>query len=495
MKINLIDISLSCDATYTVKPLEGTIFPCIKHFADFLRKPRPHEPKFRFLGALQPRIMDQSDNDLQGTDGPGILGGPDVRRRIPIKLISKPVIRSKPVVRPQRAVNRVPSKPQTGDEENFPVIKQEERFECKSGDAFGRQRRFPQQMFWDYKLNLLGEKDDTPVHFCDKCGLPIKIYGRMIPCKHVFCYECAVLYEKKCDKMCPGVSLYSCTDPVQRIEQCLRGSLFMCSTVQGCKRTYLSQRDLQAHINHRHMRASKPPPPGRPEALHLPPASSELPERFLLPPDKHRLPPPPHLPKPHHLLPPPSLQHAAHDPYGQPLPHDDHPRPPSQAPPPSSSSSSSSDLGPPRPSIAQETFRISTVTTRKHSNLITVPIQDDSGSSSGSSREPLPQSGPGPAQGPPPHHHPGEYPGQPVVSHPHHMMAPQQHYGPPPPSSPYKPPHAAPVTGLRDPPHGLQPGPAPYVLSPASHHPTPWTSHQSDAPVHEPPPARAAAPT
>ncbi|XP_036373916.1 E3 ubiquitin-protein ligase Hakai isoform X1 [Megalops cyprinoides] len=368
--------------------------------------------------------MDQSDNDLQGTDGSGSLGGPDVRRRIPIKLISKQAIRSKPVVRPQRAMNRLPSQSQTVDEEGF-GYKQEERFECKSGDAFGSQRRFPQQLFWDYKMNLIGEKDDTPVHFCDKCGLPIKIYGRMIPCKHVFCYECAVLHEKKCDKMCPGVSLYSCTDPVQRIEQCLRGSLFMCSMVPGCKRTYLSQRDLQAHINHRHMRGGKPaaprPGPSGGEPLHLPPAS-DLPERFLLPPDKHRLPPPPHLPKPHVLLPPP-LQHAGHDPYGQP-PHDD--LRPSQPPP-----SSSADLGPPR-SLAQETFRIATVTTRKHSNLITVPIQDDSASSA-PSREPLPQPGPGPA---PPHHHPGEYPGQPVVSHPHHMMAPQQHYGPPPPPPP-----------------------------------------------------------
>ncbi|KAJ8386681.1 hypothetical protein AAFF_G00167970 [Aldrovandia affinis] len=354
--------------------------------------------------------MDQSDNDLQGTDGSGSLCGPDVRRRIPIKLISKQAIRSKPVVRPQRAMNRLPSKSQTGDEEGF-GYKPEERFECKSGDAFGSQRRFPQQMFWDYKLNLLGEKDDTPVHFCDKCGLPIKLYGRMIPCKHVFCYECAVLYEKKCDKMCPGVSLYSCTDPVQRIEQCLRGSLFMCSTVQGCKRTYLSQRDLQAHVNHRHMRSGKPAA-GRPgpggggggggDALHLP-SSSELAERFLLPPDKHRL-PPPHLAKAHVLL-PPSLQHAGHDPYGQPPPHDDLRAP--QAGPPSSAG----DLGPSR-SLAQETFRIATVTTRKHSNLITVPIQDDS-SSSASSREPLPQP-PGPPAPPrPPTTTPGSTPASP----------------------------------------------------------------------------------
>ncbi|KAI1882119.1 hypothetical protein AGOR_G00247400 [Albula goreensis] len=345
--------------------------------------------------------MDQSDNDLQGTDGSGSLGGPDVRRRIPIKLISKQAVRSKPVVRPQRVMNRIPSKPQPGDEDGF-AYKQEERFECKSGDAFASQRRYPQQMLWDYKLNLIGEKDETPMHFCDKCGLPIKIYGRMIPCKHVFCYDCAVLHEKKGDKLCPGVSLYSCTDPVQRIEQCLRGSLFMCSMPAG------------------------PEWGGRPAPAPAHPTDLP-PERFLLPPDKHRLPPLPHLPKPHVLLPPP-LQHAAHDPYGQP-PHED--MRPAQAPPPSSS-----DLGPPRSMAQQETFRIATVTTRKHSNLITVPIQDDSAGSapgSSSSREPLPQPGSAPA---PPHHHPGDYPGQPVVSHPHHLMAQQQHYGPPPPPPP-----------------------------------------------------------
>ncbi|KAL4658415.1 E3 ubiquitin-protein ligase Hakai isoform X1 [Arapaima gigas] len=370
--------------------------------------------------------MDQADNDLQGTDGSGALGGLDVRRRIPIKLLSKQTVRSKPGPRPQRVPSRQPPKTPAGEEEAF-GYKQEERFECKSGDAFGSQRRFPSQMFWDYKMNLIGEKDDTPVHFCDKCGLPIKIYGRMIPCKHVFCYECAVLHEKKCDKLCPGVSLYSCTDPVQRIEQCLRGSLFMCSVVPGCKRTYLSQRDLQAHINHRHMRAGKPtggrPVQGSSDTLHLPPAS-ELAERFLLPPDKHRGPPPSHLPKPHLMIPPP-LQHAAHDPYSQP-PLDDLR---SVQPPPATPT----DMAPPR-SMGQETFRIATVTTRKHSNLITVPIQDDSGSSAPSSRDALPQ--PGLPAPPPPHHHPGDYPGQPVVPHPHHMMPPQQHYGPPPPPPP-----------------------------------------------------------
>lgn len=96
----------------------------------------------------------------------------------------------------------MPAKAPQGDE-GFDY-NEEQRYDCKGGELFGNQRRFPGHLFWDFKINILGEKDDTPVHFCDKCGLPIKVYGRMIPCKHVFCYDCAILHEKKGDKMCPG---------------------------------------------------------------------------------------------------------------------------------------------------------------------------------------------------------------------------------------------------------------------------------------------------
>ncbi|GCC38208.1 hypothetical protein chiPu_0016720, partial [Chiloscyllium punctatum] len=345
------------------------------------------------------------DKDLQGTDGSGCLSGVDVRRRIPIKLISKQSNRNRISSRIQRNMSRNSTKSLTADEEGFDY-NDDGSYECKSGEVFGNQHRFPLQFFWDFKINLLGEKDDTPIHFCDKCGLPIKIYGRMIPCKHVFCFTCASLQEKKGDKMCPG-----CSDPVQRIEQCLRGSLFMCSIVQGCKRTYLSQRDLQAHINHRHMRTGKAVIRSQPEPLHPamgPPA--EIAERFLMPQDKHHI---SHLPPKQHaiLMPPPPLQHVSHDHYSQ--THEDIRPPPTEMP-----------LPPPPRSVNQETFRISTVTTRKHSNLITVPIQDDS--SSTGSREPPTAA---------PHHHP-EYQNNPVVSHPHHMLPPQQHYAPPPPPPP-----------------------------------------------------------
>ncbi|XP_043964395.1 E3 ubiquitin-protein ligase Hakai isoform X1 [Gambusia affinis] len=408
--------------------------------------------------------MDQgAENDLPGGDGSGSLSDLDVRRRIPIKLLSKPPLRSKPPPRIQRPGIR-PCKPEPGEDDKF-NFKQEERFDCctKAGDVFGSQRRFPQPLFWDYKLNLIGERDGVPIHFCDKCGLPIQLYGRMIPCKHVFCYDCALLHEKKGEKMCPGLNMYSCTEPVQRIEQCQRGSLFMCSIVSGCKRTYLSQRDLQAHVNHRHLRASKS---SRQEPVHLPPP--EVPERFRVP--------PPHIPKSHVHLPAPL------PPYSQPPPPSPHDGPPPPSP-----------LGP-------ETFRISTVTTRKHSNLITVPIHDDS-----SSREPHP-AGPGPGQ--PPHHHPGDYPGQPpVVSHSHHMMAPPQHnFGPPPPPPPISHPmqHPAQASGTphmvynQAPPPPMSTAPPPITpppghimgqIPPYINHPPPGPPPQhSGPPVNAPPP-------
>lgn len=103
---------------------------------------------------------------------------------------------------------------------------------------------------WDQKINLIGKKVENPrLHLCEKCNFPILIYGRMIPCKHVFCYDCAKTTEKTCLR---------CGDSVSRIEQSLQGQIFMCEygapkhSHQGCRRTYLSQRDLQAHVNHRH---------------------------------------------------------------------------------------------------------------------------------------------------------------------------------------------------------------------------------------------------
>lgn len=154
--------------------LDSVLIP--KEGAVFDWKPKLTLIFFLFLHA---------DNDMQGTDGP--LGGPDVRRRIPIKLLPKQA-RNKPAPRPQRPAGRL--LPKAHSEEGIVSIyfqwhtflssilpdmmhyklslfsklfllegfnfKQEDRFDCgvKAGDAFASQRRFPQQLYWDYKVHL-----------------------------------------------------------------------------------------------------------------------------------------------------------------------------------------------------------------------------------------------------------------------------------------------------------------------------------------------------
>ena len=58
------------------------------------------------------------DNELQGTNSSGSLGGLDVRRRIPIKLISKQGNKAKASPRTPRTINRMPAKAPAGDEGN-----------------------------------------------------------------------------------------------------------------------------------------------------------------------------------------------------------------------------------------------------------------------------------------------------------------------------------------------------------------------------------------
>ncbi|XP_044847537.1 histone-lysine N-methyltransferase SETDB1 isoform X5 [Mauremys mutica] len=88
-----------------------------------------------------------------------------------------------------------------------------------SGDCGLENATFPEHVCWDFKINFLGEKDTVPVHFCHHCGFPIRIYGRMIPCLHVFCCDCAALHGEKGAKKCP-----TCREPVQQVERYTRDS-------------------------------------------------------------------------------------------------------------------------------------------------------------------------------------------------------------------------------------------------------------------------------
>ena len=72
----------------------------------------------------------------------------------------------------------------------------------------------------------------------------------------------SVTVEERLYKVINGV-VVSCSQRVVRIEQAALGSVFVCTFggtkhgVSGCHRTYLSQRDLQSHIAHRHFGASR----------------------------------------------------------------------------------------------------------------------------------------------------------------------------------------------------------------------------------------------
>lgn len=64
---------------------------------------------------------------------------------------------------------------------------------------------------------------------------------------------------------CCSECFYSrCNGPIVRIEQSALGTVFVCTVggtkhgTAGCHRTYLSQRDLQSHIAHRHMNRPEP---------------------------------------------------------------------------------------------------------------------------------------------------------------------------------------------------------------------------------------------
>lgn len=89
------------------------------------------------------------------------------------------------------------------------------------------------------------------LHICDQCQLPILSYGRL-SCKHVLCFACAQTRKES------GGQCSRCNVKVSTVEQAGLGNIHMCAYggsrygPDGCRRTYLSERDLQAHIKFRH---------------------------------------------------------------------------------------------------------------------------------------------------------------------------------------------------------------------------------------------------
>lgn len=83
------------------------------------------------------------------------------------------------------------------------------------------------------------------VHFCVRCDFPIAIYGRLIPCDHIFCLDCA-----RSDSIC-----YLCGERIQKIQTIkMMEGVYVCAA-PGCLKSFLKKTEFVSHIydNHAHL--------------------------------------------------------------------------------------------------------------------------------------------------------------------------------------------------------------------------------------------------
>ncbi|CAH9088925.1 unnamed protein product [Cuscuta epithymum] len=84
----------------------------------------------------------------------------------------------------------------------------------------------------------LGER----VHFCVRCDFPIAIYGRLSPCEHAFCLDCA-----RSDSLC-----YLCDERIQKIQTIkLMEGIFICAAPH-CLKSFLKRNEFESHIHGNH---------------------------------------------------------------------------------------------------------------------------------------------------------------------------------------------------------------------------------------------------
>lgn len=71
-------------------------------------------------------------------------------------------------------------------------FKQEERFDCgaKAGDVFAGQRRFPQQMYWDYKVDL-NKIEFSKMTFFFFVKMPQNV-NPLVPNDVIFSWNCSI---------------------------------------------------------------------------------------------------------------------------------------------------------------------------------------------------------------------------------------------------------------------------------------------------------------
>uniref|UniRef100_A0A2P2K0U4 RING-type E3 ubiquitin transferase n=1 Tax=Rhizophora mucronata TaxID=61149 RepID=A0A2P2K0U4_RHIMU len=84
----------------------------------------------------------------------------------------------------------------------------------------------------------LGER----VHFCVRCDFPIAIYGRLSPCEHAFCLDCA-----RSDSIC-----YLCDERIQKIQTIkMMEGIFICAAPH-CLKSFLKRSEFESHIHGGH---------------------------------------------------------------------------------------------------------------------------------------------------------------------------------------------------------------------------------------------------
>ncbi|KAE9618133.1 hypothetical protein Lal_00041945 [Lupinus albus] len=90
----------------------------------------------------------------------------------------------------------------------------------------------------------LGER----VHFCVRCDFPISIYGRLSPCEHAFCLDCA-----RSDSLC-----YLCDERIQKIQTIkLMEGILICAGPH-CLKSFLKKADFESHIQDIHASLLRP---------------------------------------------------------------------------------------------------------------------------------------------------------------------------------------------------------------------------------------------
>ncbi|KAJ0714739.1 putative transcription factor interactor and regulator LIM family [Helianthus annuus] len=95
-------------------------------------------------------------------------------------------------------------------------------------------------------VKTVGQKSSRPlgqrVHMCAQCDFPIAIYGRMIPCEHALCLDCAR----------SGSTCFLCEERIQKIQTVkMMEGMFLCSAPL-CLKSFLNKADFKAHVHAHH---------------------------------------------------------------------------------------------------------------------------------------------------------------------------------------------------------------------------------------------------